>query len=66
MNEKELASKKNAVISVLTLLFPNIKIIFTPRSILLNCDGVNVTIDEGNFEILQHVLKDIFCLSGDD
>lgn len=66
INEKQLADKKVSVLQVLTLLFPTAKVIFTPRSMLLNFDSGNVTIDEGNFEILQKVLQDMFCLSKTD
>lgn len=64
MNEKQVADKKTAVIQVLTLLFPRSKVIFTPRSMMLNQEGVNIIIDEGNFEILQQLLNDQFCLKG--
>lgn len=64
MNEKQVADKKAAVVQVLTLLFPQFKVFFTPRSMMLSQDGVNVTIDEGNFEILQQLLNDQFCLKG--
>ena len=66
MNEKQLADKKASVLQVLTLTFPSGKVIFTPRSMLLNFGEANVIIDEGNFEILQKVLRDIFCLSKTD
>lgn len=64
INEKQVAEKKAAVEQVLTLLFPQAKVIFTPRSIVLNYGEVIITIDEGNFEILQKLLKDQFCLKG--
>lgn len=64
INEKQLQDKKEAVEQVLTLLFPKFKIIFTPRSIFMNSSEVNVTIDEGNFEKLQDVLIQQFCLKG--
>ena len=67
MMEKQIeADKKQAVKDVLTLLFPNAKINFTPRSMLLNFGEVNVIIDEGNFEILQNLLQQMFCLSKTD
>ena len=52
MNEKQTADKKADVISTLMLLFPEYKVIFTPRSIMFNKDSENFMIDEGNFEIL--------------
>lgn len=66
INEKQLADKKASALQVLTLIFPKANIFFTPRSIMLNFDGVNVTIDEGNFEILQQILQEMFCLSKTD
>ena len=66
VNEKQVADKKAAVLQVFTLLFPKAKVIFTPRSILLNSGEINVTIDEENFEILQMLLQDMFCLSKTD
>jgi hypothetical protein len=66
MNEKMLAERKASVMQVLTLIFPTAKVIFTPRSMLLNFDGGNVIIDEGNFEILQKILQEMFCLSKTD
>ena len=64
MNEKQTAEKKAAVEQVLTLLFPQSKILFTPRSIVLNSSQSIITIDEGNFEILQQLLNEQFCLKG--
>ena len=63
MNEKQIADKKITVEQVLSLIIPKAKIIFTPRSMLLNFDGATFTIDEGNFEKLQQVLEDMFCLN---
>lgn len=64
LNESQMADKKNCVIQVISLLFPDYKAIFTPRSIVLNQKEANVTIDEGNFEILQDLLREQFCLKG--
>ena len=66
VNEKEMADKKAAVLQVLTLLFPQFKIIFTPRSMMLSQGEISVIIDEGNFEILQEILIQQFCLKGTD
>ena len=64
IHEPQTAEKKAAVLQVLTLLFPKAKVNFTPRSMLLSQDGVIITIDEGNFEILQELLIQQFCLQG--
>lgn len=66
VNEKQVANKKENVLQVLTLLFPKAKVIFTPRSMLLNLGEVSITIDEGNFEKLQKLLQEMFCLGKTD
>lgn len=63
MNEKETRDKKEAVIQLCSLLFPNYKILITPRSVIAQKDDVSVIIDETNFEILQSILKDVFCFT---
>lgn len=64
MNEKETKDKKIATKNLLSILFPNHSIIFTPRSISLSgSDFSSITIDNDNFDILQNVLKEIFCVS---
>jgi hypothetical protein len=52
MSEKQAADKKTAVEQVLTLLFPSSKVIFSPRSLVVNGSGTTVIIDERNFEFL--------------
>lgn len=66
MTDKSVADKKATVISVLTVLFPGYKAIFTPRTLVLNKDSTNIIIDENNFEILQQNLERIFCLRNTD
>lgn len=63
MTEKETKDKKEAVIQLSSLIFPNYKIIFTPRSMMLNSQEGNVLIDESNFENFQEILKEIFCFN---
>ena len=63
MSEKETKDKKLATQQLLSILFPNYNAIFTPRSILLQGKDNSVMIDENNFEAIQQVLKNIFCLS---
>ena len=62
MAEKEAADKKMAVQQVCTLLFPNDKVLFTPRSIMISKDGNSILIDETNFEFLQAAISSICCL----
>ena len=62
MSEKETADKKAAVQQVCTLLFPDCKTIFTPRSIILQGKSGMITIDENNFEPMQQIVTQICCL----
>ena len=62
MSEKEAADKKAAVQQVCTLLFPNYRMMFTPRSILFTGGGQTIQIDENNFEYLQEAISDITCM----
>ena len=62
MQEKQAKEQKKATQQVLTLLFPNYKILFTPNSLLLqDKDNQNIIIDENNFEVLQDKLRLVFC-----
>ena len=64
MQEKEAKAKKEAVKKVLTILFPNMNIMFTPNSLLFNPpEGESIIVDENNFEILQDALRKVFCMS---
>ena len=63
MREEKAKDKRRDVESVLTLLFPNYNIIFTPRSILFNQNEESFIIDEGNLEDLQKILEQVFCLN---
>lgn len=62
MGAKEAEESKKAVLEALSLILPNTKVTFTPRSLLLNFNGTNTIIDEGNFEYFQEVLRQVFCL----
>ena len=66
MNEKTMADKKEDVIQALALIFPEYGVIFTPRSMVLKKNEEMITIDEGNFEVLQEVLSQQFCLKGSE
>ena len=63
MTEKETRDKKIATQQLLQLLFPSYNVLLTPRSIFLQGEGKSVTIDETNFEALQAVVKEMFCVS---
>ena len=64
MTEKEAADKKHAVIQSCKLLFPNYKVIITPRGVVFMEEGKSdtINIDENNFEYLQEVISEICCL----
>lgn len=62
MSEKEAVDKKIAVQQVCTLLFPTMKVTFTPRSMLFIGDGCTITLDETNFEFLQQAISQVCCL----
>ena len=62
MSEKQTADKKIAVQQLFQLIFPNYKLSFTPRTLILSGkDGMSI-IDESNFEYLQSMISSIFCL----
>lgn len=63
MTEKETADKKEAVLSLLQLVFPQYKIIFSPRSIIFNSEGNSIMVDQDNFDYLQENIKTIFCIN---
>lgn len=62
MSQKETADKKTAVLELFTLICPSLKVSFTPRSLLFTGGAAPIQVDETNFEQLQDVLRDIFCL----
>ena len=62
IQDERARDKKENVVQVLTLLFPSYQIMFTPRAIIFNQEEENFIIDEGNFDSLQEVLKQVFCL----
>lgn len=62
MNEKQAKESKDNVKDAVSLIFPNSKLTFTPRALLLNHNGANIMIDEGNFEDFQKILRQVFCL----
>lgn len=57
--------KKNYIIMLLKLLFPDYSAMITPNSILLMLVGENkpIMIDNNNFDIFQSVLKEILCVN---
>lgn len=67
MSEKETMDKKQNVLSVLTILFPQYRVLFTPRALVFSAEGADpITVDATNFDALQHMISEIFCLSKTD
>ena len=62
MSEKQTADKKLAVQQLFQLIFPNYKLSFTPRTLILNDNEKMTIIDESNFEYLQEMVSNMFCL----
>lgn len=63
IGEKEMADKKRDVKDLLKLLFPEYTILITPRSLVFQDKEKNsITVDESNFEPLQEVVREVFCL----
>ena len=63
MREDEAKEKKEDVKNLLQIIVPGKQVLFTPRSLLLNSSDSSIIIDENNFEILQKVLREVFCVS---
>lgn len=63
MSEKETADKKALVQQLFTLILPNNKVIFTPQSLLVTGGEQPIQIDENNFDYLQEIVREIFCLN---
>ena len=62
IEQDEDKKKKNAIRSLLLLMFPDVQnVLFTPRSLILQGSTENLTIDEQNFTFLQEISKQIFC-----
>ena len=52
--------------STLKLMFPAYQIVFTPRAIMLNNNGESFIVDERNFESLQLICRQVFCVHKTD
>lgn len=63
MQDPEMQDKKNIILNIFSLLFPNKNPTLLPRTLILQeKDKEIITINENNFEDLQKVLKIIFCI----
>lgn len=65
LQSPEMKDKKQCVIDVLSLIFANKRIAFTPNSLLFTDIKTNESsiVDENNFDVFQNVLKQIFCIN---
>lgn len=64
IGERETIEKRKAVKDVLALIFPDYSIMITPRSIVFQDKEKNsFPVDETNFEALQEVVREVFCLN---
>lgn len=63
MHEKEIADKKKSVQMLFSIIFPQYKVTITPNGLLFLQGDQTITIDEQNFEALQDVLRNIFCMN---
>ena len=62
MSEKEAKDKKLAVQQVFTLIFPDNKVLITPKSLIFSQqNNENIIVDENNFDYLQDILRMVFC-----
>lgn len=63
MNDDDTKDKKRTVLTLLQLIFPDYKIVVTPKSLIfISSTGENMLVDENNFEALQHVVRLVFAL----
>ena len=62
MSESEVADKKLAVQQIFPLFFPEHKLLFMPKSLVLKSAGSNVVVDENNFDFIQEAMSNICCM----
>lgn len=64
INQPESKDKKQMMITLLALLFPQYKATVTPNSILLFSTEAKITIalDDSNFNYFQDILKSVMCI----
>lgn len=63
---ENMMSLRNCMISLLTLLFGDYQVLFTPQSLILNSitnKENRIMIDGTNFDSLQEILREVFCLN---
>lgn len=63
MSQPETKDKKEAVQQLAQIIFPEHKFTITPQSILLlDSENQSKIIDSSNFDALQNIIRDMFCL----
>lgn len=64
---KDVEKRKNDIMSMLTLFFPDYSATFLPRGIYFNNvkQEHSFTLNETNFEILQNIVSQICCIKND-
>jgi len=66
MCSKEKIQYKDSVNYLLSLLFPDYKIKFTPEVILLASQNGSARIDAQNYDVFKDILNSMFCLNESD
>ena len=61
LEQPENKDKKKAIITLLTLLFPDSQVIMMPRSFNIMTGEQVVMIDDNNFDMFQDVVKQVLC-----
>lgn len=63
LEQPENKSKKQDVLTLLMLLFPDYQVMMMPRSINIMKDDLIVMIDDQTFDEFQQVIKQVLCVS---
>lgn len=64
LEQSENKMKKENIITLLLLLFPDRRAAILPNNIILACEGLPpVSINDSNFEAFQDIVKKVLCLN---
>lgn len=66
LHEKQAAHQQKCTLQILQLLFPEYKVLLTPRAIMFNLNNESFIVDESNFDSFQQVCRQVFCLNKTD
>lgn len=67
LNDPKARKQKKSVVDILSILFPNYRPLFTPRSLAFSPqgqEGTNIIIDEKTFDYIQEPIRYVCCLKG--